>query len=218
MASLLEEIADALARDALRVVEETGDEELIALAGRMVGASSSTMQEAFQTAVRVRVAEGRARRLLADRAGADWPLAPYAPGGAVVVATAPAPVLAAPTPRRASVFDGPPLPPDEPPMGQEPILEEEPAAPEPAPEAPPEPEPVPEPVAAPEPPPPDDGRIRPRHPGAGPRPPAPAAAPVSIEAALALATSLPRKPLAEVEGPRAAPLYPDVEIPDGDWG
>lgn len=221
MASLMEEIADALARDTLRVVDETGDEDLIALVGRTIGASSTTTQEAFMTAVRVRIAEERARRLLAQRADDDWPLKPYAPGGVMVAGAVPAlppPSMPAPRePRRSSVFDGPPLPPDEPPMGHEPIIEDE----EPEEEEDPEVEPEPAPIAEEPPPPeplPDDGRIRPRHPGAQPRVPAAAAAPVSIEAALALATSLPRKPLAEVEKPKADPLYPDVEIPDGDWG
>lgn len=219
MASLMEEIADALARDTLRVVDETGDEDLIALVGRTIGASSTTTQEAFTTAVRVRIAEERARRLLAQRADDDWPLKPYAPGGGTVVMTGAVPALPAPMPaprepRRTSIFDGPPLPPDEPPMGHEPIIEDE--EDEDEPEVEPEPAPVAEEPPPPEPPP-DDGRIRPRRPGGAPREVA-AAAPVSIEAALALATSLPRKPLAEVEKPKADPLYPDVEIPDGDWG
>ena len=74
MASLTEEIADALARDAIRAAEELGDENLVTEISRLIGASSTTTQEAFNTAVRVRQSEARARRLLADRLGASWPL------------------------------------------------------------------------------------------------------------------------------------------------
>jgi hypothetical protein len=55
--------------------------------------------------------------------------------------------------------------------------------------------------------------------------PAPAPKPVaapppkSLAAALALATSLPRRPIPEAERRHDVPaLDPDIEIPDGDWG
>jgi hypothetical protein len=47
MASLTEEIADALARDAIRVAEELEDENLITEVSRVIGASSTTTQEAL---------------------------------------------------------------------------------------------------------------------------------------------------------------------------
>ena len=50
MASLTEEIADALARDAIRAAEELGDENLVTEISRLIGASSTTTQEAFNTA------------------------------------------------------------------------------------------------------------------------------------------------------------------------
>jgi hypothetical protein len=67
MASLTEEIADALAQDVIRAAQELGDEDLITEVGRAIGATSTTTQEAFMTAVRVRLSEQRARKLLAER-------------------------------------------------------------------------------------------------------------------------------------------------------
>ena len=67
MASLTEEIADALALDVIKAAQQLGDENLIADISRVIGASSTTTQEAFMTAVRVRLSEQRARRALAER-------------------------------------------------------------------------------------------------------------------------------------------------------
>ncbi len=63
-----EDLADALAQDALRLAEETGDDTLINDISNVLGASSTTAQEAFLTSVRVRRANNRARELLAERA------------------------------------------------------------------------------------------------------------------------------------------------------
>ncbi len=65
--SVLEELADALARDVIQAAQDLGDEEIIAEIGRVIGASSTTTQEAYMTAVRVRLSEQRARRALAER-------------------------------------------------------------------------------------------------------------------------------------------------------
>jgi hypothetical protein len=67
MASLTEEIADALALDVIKVAQELGDDELVTEIGRIIGATSTTTQEAFMTAVRVRMSEQRARQALAER-------------------------------------------------------------------------------------------------------------------------------------------------------
>ncbi|SHJ22215.1 hypothetical protein SAMN04488012_10635 [Palleronia salina] len=64
--SLLEELADKLAQEALHVAETTGDETAIDRVAEAIGASSTTMEEAYLTAVRVRRAEARARALLAE--------------------------------------------------------------------------------------------------------------------------------------------------------
>ena len=67
MPSLIEEIADALALDVIRAAQELGDDNLITDIANIIGASSTTTQEAFMTAVRVRLSEQRARRTLAER-------------------------------------------------------------------------------------------------------------------------------------------------------
>lgn len=59
-----EDLADALAKDAIEAAETLGDELLIDQIAKSLGDSSTTTQEAFLTAVRVRQAERRARRLL----------------------------------------------------------------------------------------------------------------------------------------------------------
>lgn len=67
MASLLEEIADTLARDVIEAAQTLGDDNIVDEVSKTIGASSTTTQEAFLTAVRVRLAEGRARKLLEER-------------------------------------------------------------------------------------------------------------------------------------------------------
>lgn len=62
-----EDLADALARDVLDAVETLGDDTLIAAIAQTLGTSSSVTQDAFMTAIRVRTAEARARKLLAER-------------------------------------------------------------------------------------------------------------------------------------------------------
>lgn len=67
--SLLDDLADALAREALEVAEQTGDERLIDEMSKAIGESSPTTQEAFMTAVRIRRALGRGRVLMDRRRG-----------------------------------------------------------------------------------------------------------------------------------------------------
>lgn len=67
---LTEDIADKLAQDVLAAEEEYGDETLVKKVSDLVGTSSTTMQDAFLTAVRVRRAETRGRQAL-DRAIAE---------------------------------------------------------------------------------------------------------------------------------------------------
>ncbi len=61
----LEQIADNLAREVLEVEEVTGDEDLVNEVMKTIGASSTTLEEAFLTAVRIRRAEARALKLIA---------------------------------------------------------------------------------------------------------------------------------------------------------
>jgi hypothetical protein len=69
--SVVDDLADALARDALAAARKLGNDQIIVEVGRQLGASSSTMEEAYQTFVRVRQAEARARQFLQDRIAAE---------------------------------------------------------------------------------------------------------------------------------------------------
>lgn len=66
--TLIEQVADQLARDVLLQMEQTGDETLPRKVADMLATSSPTTEEAFNTALRVRIAEQRARALLARHA------------------------------------------------------------------------------------------------------------------------------------------------------
>ncbi|OAN65305.1 hypothetical protein A8B83_06135 [Rhodobacteraceae bacterium EhC02] len=61
-----EDLADALAKDVLDAVDALGDPTLIDDIARTLGTSSTVTEEAFMTAIRVRTAEARARRLLRE--------------------------------------------------------------------------------------------------------------------------------------------------------
>ena len=63
----LEQVADGLAREALEIEAATGDEDLINEVMKTIGSSSTTLEEAFLTAVRVRRAEARALAVLAEK-------------------------------------------------------------------------------------------------------------------------------------------------------
>ena len=62
-----EDLADQLAQDALKAEEITGDDRIVDDLASMMGATSQTAEEAFLTAVRVRRANAKARKMLADR-------------------------------------------------------------------------------------------------------------------------------------------------------
>jgi hypothetical protein len=67
MSRIAEDLADKLALDTIKAAEELGDDRLIEQIAQAVGASSPTTEELFRTAVRVRIAEARARKMLAER-------------------------------------------------------------------------------------------------------------------------------------------------------
>ena len=58
--ALLDDVADELAKKVLKIVDATGDDDIIAEVKKTIGASSTTLEEAYMTAVRVRRAEARA--------------------------------------------------------------------------------------------------------------------------------------------------------------
>lgn len=62
-----EDLADALAKDTIEAAAALGDESLIDEVAKVVGATSTTTQEAFLTAVRVRLAAARGRRFLDEK-------------------------------------------------------------------------------------------------------------------------------------------------------
>ncbi|MDO6478128.1 hypothetical protein [Shimia thalassica] len=62
-----DELADKLARDVIEVQKALDDDQLIQDIAATLEASSSTMHEAFMTAVRVHISEERARAQLDAR-------------------------------------------------------------------------------------------------------------------------------------------------------
>lgn len=63
---LTTQLSDELAREALEIVEKTGDDRIISELSQIMGASSQSLQEGFMTMVRVRRAETLSRKILAE--------------------------------------------------------------------------------------------------------------------------------------------------------
>lgn len=61
------EMANKLAEECLAVQKEVGDDRLFMQVGDVLGASSQTLEEAFLTAVRTRMANDAGRRFLAQK-------------------------------------------------------------------------------------------------------------------------------------------------------
>jgi hypothetical protein len=75
---VIEDMGDQLARDVIAAMEELGDDRLPDKIGKVLLDASPTMQEAFLTAYRVRIAEKRGRAFLdkllkAKREGKEAP-------------------------------------------------------------------------------------------------------------------------------------------------
>lgn len=64
--ALLEELAEDLARKALKRAEETGDEKLVDAVAKVIGASSTTLEEQYLTSIRLLRAYDRGLDLVAD--------------------------------------------------------------------------------------------------------------------------------------------------------
>lgn len=62
--SFIEDLADKLARDVLSAREEVGDAYFYEKVSKVLGAASPTVQEAFMTSIRIRLAEERGRMFL----------------------------------------------------------------------------------------------------------------------------------------------------------
>ncbi len=63
--SVVEELGDGLAKATLEAMQEIDDDRFYEKVSRVIGASSPTLQEAFMTSVRVRLAELRGREFVA---------------------------------------------------------------------------------------------------------------------------------------------------------
>jgi hypothetical protein len=84
--SVLEDMGDQLAREVIAAMEELGDERFFDKVSKVLLDASPTMQEAFLTAYRVRVAERRGRAFMeaalkAKREGRDGPKVHLEGGG-----------------------------------------------------------------------------------------------------------------------------------------
>ena len=62
--ALIDDLADNLARDTIEAMEKFGNDRLYVDVSRVLGASSTTLQEAYLTSIRLRLAEGRGRKFL----------------------------------------------------------------------------------------------------------------------------------------------------------
>jgi hypothetical protein len=79
--SFIQDLADGLARDVLESQDELGDDRFYEQVGRVLLAASPTLQEAYMTSIRIRMAERRGRDFLdkalkAKRSGGKAPDAP----------------------------------------------------------------------------------------------------------------------------------------------
>jgi uncharacterized SAM-dependent methyltransferase len=67
MPERIDDLAAKLAEDVIEVQDATGEDRLFVEVGDVIGASSQTLEEAFLTQVRIRMAERKARAFLKDR-------------------------------------------------------------------------------------------------------------------------------------------------------
>jgi hypothetical protein len=82
--ALTDDLADELARETILAMEKIGNDRLYIDVSKVLGASSTTLQEAYLTSIRVRLAERRGRlfleaAIIAAETGAAAPIAPRAP-------------------------------------------------------------------------------------------------------------------------------------------
>lgn len=77
--AVIDDEADALARESLAVAQQTGDAELVCQVSDLLATSSTVTQEAFMAAIRVHQAVARARKFLADKQAAAGVVDPAEP-------------------------------------------------------------------------------------------------------------------------------------------
>jgi hypothetical protein len=79
--ALLDDLADRLADDVMLAMAELGNDRLFMDVAKVLGTSSPSMQEAFLTSIRLRLAERRGREFLEAtlRAQREGGKAPYVP-------------------------------------------------------------------------------------------------------------------------------------------
>ncbi|MDA7963231.1 hypothetical protein [Ruegeria sp.] len=70
MSDTISTLAAKLAEDTMKVMDETGDDRFFVEVGEELGASSQSLEEAFLTEIRVRLAERKVRRFLVKRLSA----------------------------------------------------------------------------------------------------------------------------------------------------
>ncbi|PYG29854.1 hypothetical protein [Pelagimonas varians] len=62
--SVVDDLADKLAQDVIKAMDALGDEQLPEQVANVLGASSPSSEDIFRAAVRIRLAERRARNFL----------------------------------------------------------------------------------------------------------------------------------------------------------
>ncbi|GHD99754.1 hypothetical protein U879_06145 [Defluviimonas sp. 20V17] len=62
--ALIDDIAEALSAEAVKAIEATGDDRFHEKVAKVIGTSSTTLEEAFNTSMRLRLAERRARQFI----------------------------------------------------------------------------------------------------------------------------------------------------------
>lgn len=68
---VLEDLGDELARDALDAGDTMGEDEFYREVAKVLGASSTTLEEVFLTSIRIRLAERRGR-IFVDKSLANF--------------------------------------------------------------------------------------------------------------------------------------------------
>lgn len=61
---VLEDLADKLAKETLELSAETGDNDIFEQVSKVVGATSTTLQETYLTSIRIRTAAQRGHKAL----------------------------------------------------------------------------------------------------------------------------------------------------------